>query len=104
VHHVLRRGYGTAGRYRLYHEGAPIPYVAWMIPNHEDSRLCVALYRLGATGWHWLAGKCFGIDNGAIRILIIGFPIQRYRIASTFRGDADHLRATSSWRYFRITA
>jgi hypothetical protein len=107
---------GTAGPNKLYHYTSNCPqrgrgcptYVVTVVPNHGEERVCFTL-QVYVGRWR-TAIECFrqrlNARSRAAAIFVyanrdvIGL---RTRVRASFIGDADHLSASSSWAYFKVT-
>jgi sugar lactone lactonase YvrE len=102
----LVNSYGKSGRYRLYHFGSKVAYVAGVIPRHRGS-LRFRLQKGTASGWKLLGTASFRMgDDGVVGVVINPIILHRgdrFRIRAEFDGDHDHAGDDAPYSYFRIT-
>jgi Tol biopolymer transport system component len=108
--------YGTAGNYKLYHyrasctnSGIGCPtYTVTVTPNHRGRsvRFTLQLFRGGAWRTVLIFSERLNTKSRRTVIFVYGSPKVKgipTRVRAQFLGDADHLRAYSSWSYFKVT-
>jgi hypothetical protein len=101
---ALRGGYGTSGKYRLYHAGSKAYMTGTVVPNHAGSSLKFVAQRYYSGGWHTVASATYPIQSdGSAYAYFYTNGSGSYRTRCTFGGDADHLGSSSTWRYIRFT-
>jgi hypothetical protein len=101
----MRRYYGIAGRYRLYHLGHPVFFTCSVKPNLAGQRVLVAYqFPTRTEGWTTAGHRRFTLrKDSTVTIYIAGLPRGSYRIICDYRGDAAHLRDYSRFSYFKVT-
>jgi FG-GAP-like repeat len=105
VHAVLESrmiGKGTTdGRYTVYACCTAYFYVK-LKPPHPGSKWVATVQYHGKKGWRPLGQATYGFErDGDAAIYLNAVTGYRYRVRGHWAGDADHLGATSPWRYFR---
>jgi hypothetical protein len=105
VHAVLESrmiGKGTTdGRYTVYACCTAYFYVK-LKPPHPRSKWVATVQYHGKTRWRPLGQATYTFErDGDAAIYLNAVKGYRYRVRGHWAGDADHLGATSPWRYFR---
>jgi hypothetical protein len=100
----LLGGYGTSGKYRLYHHGRLIYTRGTVVPNHAGHYLEFLAQGYVDGRWRTMSTDRFRIDSdGSVVVYYENAGIGRYRARTRFAADSDHLGDTSPWKYFRVT-
>jgi YVTN family beta-propeller protein len=108
--------YGTSRGYRLYHyttacrtshRGCPT-VVARVWPNHAGKWVSVDLQVLVSGRWQAVFSDPFKLNSRSRTTVLIIYGStsvigHRFRILTSFGGDADHRPGRSGWSHFRIT-
>jgi hypothetical protein len=107
VHAVLESrmiGKGTTdGRYTVYACCTAYFYVN-LRPPHPGSKWVATVQYRGKTRWRPLGQAAYRFErDGDAAIYLNAVTGYHYRVRGHWAGDADHLGATSPWRYFRYT-
>jgi hypothetical protein len=102
---ALSGGYGTSGKYRLYHVGRRAYMRGTVAPNHAGSPLKFVAQRYYSGGWHAVASGRYPIQaNGSAYAYFYTNLRGAYRARCVFGGDADHLGSSSAWKYLKFTS
>jgi hypothetical protein len=100
---ALSGGYGTSGKYRLYHVGKK----AYMRGRPEPRRPLTQV-RGAALCIRGVAHDRDRLISHAVEQLSYAYFYTNlrasYRARCLFAGDADHLASTSTWKYFKFTS
>ena len=105
VHAVLHSdmiGKGTTdGRYTVYKCCTAYFYVKLKPPHPGSSWIATVQYR-GKQRWRPLGQATYKFEHdGDAAIYLSAAQGYHYRVRGHWKGDADHLGATSAWQYFR---
>jgi VCBS repeat protein len=105
VHAMLESrmiGKGTTdGRYTVYACCTAYFYVK-LKPPHPGSKWVATVQYHGKMRWRPLGQATYTFEHdGDAAIYLNAVTGYRYRVRGHWAGDADHLGATSPWRYFR---
>jgi hypothetical protein len=105
VHAVLDSdmiGKGTTdGRYTVYTCCTAYFYVKLKPPHPGSSWVATVQYR-GKQRWRQLGQASYRFEHdGDAAIYLSAVQGYHYRVRGHWKGDADHLGATSPWQYFR---
>ena len=101
----MRKYYGIAGRYRLFHLGHPVFFTCSVKPNLAGQRVLVWYqFPTRTEGWMTAAHRRFTLHkDSTVTIYIAGLPRGAYRVSCDYRGDAAHLRDYARFSYFKVT-
>ena len=102
---ALSGGYGTSGKYRLYHVGRKAYMRGTVAPNHAGLLLKFVAQRYYSGGWHTVASGRYPLQaNGSAYAYFYTNLRGVYRARCVFGGDADHLGSSSVWKYLKFTS
>ncbi len=91
----------------VYRHRNAIPWVeATSKPAHPGQRLSVVLQKYVSGSWRTVSSRSLPQDRtGEVETAYKGLQgkANRYRVRTSWSGDADHVAATSYWVYFRFT-
>jgi hypothetical protein len=102
---ALSGGYGTSGKYRLYHVGKKAYMRGTVVPNHAGRSLKFVVQRYASGAWRTIATGCYPMQSNSSSYAYFYTNLRAsYRARCLFAGDADHLASTSTWKYFKFTS
>ena len=91
----------TDGRYTVYKCCTAYFYVKLKPPHPGSSWVATVQYH-GKQRWRQLGQATYTFErDGDAAIYLSAVQGYHYRVRGHWKGDADHLGATSPWRYFR---
>lgn len=102
---ALSGGYGSSGKYRLYHVRRNAYMRCTVVPNHVGRALKFVVQRYASGTWRTIATGSYPIDStGSSYAYFYTNLRSSYRARCVFAGDADHLGSKSVWKYLKFTS
>ncbi|MGA5305682.1 hypothetical protein ACPCHT_37710 [Nucisporomicrobium flavum] len=108
ISQVLDRQYGTSGKDKLYHRSVDPLLLTRILPARPGGCYGFQAQAYVSKAWRTVLTKtCFTLNGDSIGgVELIGSHTSgmRWRLRSTFAGDATNAAATGSWQYLKFTA
>ena len=98
---ALAGQYGKSGKYALFRVGNDPKVTASVVPSHADQRVKFIAQKLISGSWRTTGTARFPIRADGSAVAFLNAVGGTYRVRVSFGGDADHLGATSRWRYLK---
>jgi hypothetical protein len=99
----LSGGYGTSGKYRLYHVAKKAFMTGRVTPNHAGGSLKFVVQRYSGS-WHTIASGSYPLQSNRSPPTYFYTNLGgTYRGHCIFGGDADQLGSKSTGKYFNFS-